>query len=423
MINKCKYYLRNFIIATLSAPSTIVAIIRFKCSHFKHRHEKNDGIGLVVDELNAGGLENIVMNLYKGYRKENYRSFVIIVNNKVSRYIDALEDDPRQFQILYSNKARLLNYCRAHRIYTLHYHFSTFGMRMAHFLGIKTIYTIHNTYVWFTPRMWRHLKKSLKRCDYLVAVSNFARDFFIQKTGFINTITINNGINVSQIQKNLQQFNEAQSRKTYHLSPKDRVIAMICSFSEQKYHMSLIGAMEKNFQDGTCDPKNTKIIMCGPVLDKKLFKKIKKTIKNSAFTKNFIIESPIKPTEIGSFLKNVPDVIVLPSLYEGGVPPLLIIEALICNKPVIMTDLGISKGMFNKYIQTVPVAYPDLSSLEVKTIRKIVYSKKFPTILDLSKKISEVINNPNQYTPNLPDKLLDSLDTNTMTKNYLKLLK
>ena len=422
MLNKIKYHTRNFIIAALSLPSTIIAMIRFRISFIKHRKEKSNGIGLVVDELNSGGLENIVMNLYKGYRQNGYRSFIIIVNNKVSRYIDSLEDDPRQFQILYSNKARLLNYCRIHKIYALHYHFSTFGMRTAHRLGIKTIYTIHNTYVWFTPRMWSHLKKSLKECNHIVAVSDFAKDFFIQKTGFKNVTTINNGIDTEQIKQNLQDEGGLHNRKLYNFAPKDKIIAMVCSFSEQKYHLSLIGAMEKAFYDGACNPKNTKVIMCGPVIDKKIFSRVKGAIKKSNYSKNFLIGDPIKPTEISAFLKNIPDLVILPSLYEGGVPPLLIIEALICNVPVIMTDLDISNGPFAKYIQTVPVACPDLSTLDIKGIRKIVYSKNSPNQSMLAQKISEILMNTSKYRPNLPDAALHTLSTQTMTKKYLKLI-
>lgn len=422
MLNKIKYHTRNAIILCLSLPSTIVAMVRFKISFLKHRNDPNTGIGLIVDDLNSGGLENIVMNLYKGYRENGRPSYVIISNNNVSRYIDALEDDPRQFQILYTNRARLLNYCRVNKIYTLHYHFSTFSMKLAHFLGIKTIYTIHNTYVWFTPRMWRKLKRSLKKCDHLVAVSDFAKDFFAQKTGFKNISTITNGVDIKQIQSNLQNTDNDQNRKAYKFSPNDHVIAMVSSFSEQKYHLSLIGAMEKLFQENSCDPKNTKVLMCGPVLDKKIFKKVNQAVKKSPFSKNFIIGEPIKPTEIGTFLKNVPNLIVAPSLYEGGVPPLLIVEALICNVPVIMTDLGISGGPFAKYIQTVPTACPNLSALDIKGIRKIVYSKKSSNINELSNKINEVIDNPKQYAPDLPSSLLSALDTSTMVKNYLKLI-
>lgn len=423
LINKVKYHTRNFIIESISIPFTIVAMVRFKISFLRHHNDPDSGVGLVVDDLNSGGLENIVMNLYKGYRKEGVASYVIIANRNVSRYIDGLEDDPRQFQILYANRARLLNYCRIHKIYTLHYHFSTFAMRTIHFLGIKTLYTIHNTYVWFTPRMWCHLKRSLKGCDFLIAVSDFAREFFIKKTGIKKVLTISNGIDIEQVKNNLKSASANQNRKLYGFKPTDHVIAMVSSFSEQKYHLSLIGAVEKLFEEKKCDPKNTKILMCGPILDKKIYRKITKTVKNSPYSKNFIIGKPINPTEIGAFLKNVPDLVVAPSLYEGGVPPLLIIEALICNVPVIMTDLDISNGPFANYIQTVPVACSDLSSLNIKGIRKIVYSKKSPNLKELSEKINEVIHNPKQYAPNTPASLLALLDTETMAKEYLKLIK
>lgn len=424
LINKIKYHTRNFVLRLLSLPTTTLAIIRFKISFLKHRDDPDIGIGLVVDELNSGGLESIVMNLYKGYRKKGLASYVIIAGSNISQYIDGLEDDPRQFQILHANKAKLLNYCRIHKIYTLHYHFSTFAMRTVHFLGIKTLYTIHNTYVWFTPHMWRHLKRSLKVCDFLIAVSDFAREFFIKKTGIKKVLTISNGIDIEQVKNNLKSASAAnQNRKFYDLKPTDHVVAMVSSFSEQKYHLSLIGAIEELFKEKKCDPKNTKILMCGPILDKKIYRKITKTVKNSPYSKNFIIGKPINPTEIGAFLKNVPDLVVAPSLYEGGVPPLLIIEALICNTPVIMTDLDISNGPFANYIQTVPVACSDLSSLNIKSIRKIVYSKKSPNLKELSEKINKVIHNPKQYAPNIPASLLALLDTETMVKEYLKLIK
>jgi|GEM_PF-1618837 len=423
MLNKIKYHTRNLIIAILSIPSTVIAIIRFKVSFRKHKNDSDTSIGLLVDELNSGGLENIVMGLYKGYRSNSINSYILITNNKISNYIDELEDDPRQFQILYSNKARLLNYCRINKIYTIHYHFSTFAMRLVHSLGIKTIYTVHNTYVWFTPKMWRNLKRNLKKCDHIVAVSDFAKEFFEKKTNFNNIITINNGVDIAQLKKNLNNNKNEQTKALYNIKPDTKVIAMVSSFSEQKYHLSLIGAMETAFKKNLCDHEKTMIIMCGPIIDKIIFKKVRQAIKKSPYSKNFIVEKPINPPEIGAFLQNVPDIVVLPSLYEGGVPPLLIIEALICNKPVIMTDLNISDSPFAKYIQVVPQACNDLSTLDVKGIRKIVYSKKSSNCNALAVTISKVINDSKKYAPNLPSNILSDLDVHTMTKKYLSLIR
>ena len=423
MINKIKYYTRNFIIYVLTLPSVIIAIIRFKLSYIKHKNDPDVGVGLLLDDLNVGGLENIVMSLYKGYRQNKNNSYLIIVNNNVSNYIKSLEDDPRQFQILFCSRARLLNYCRVHKIYTMHYHFSTFSLRLLSFLGVKTIYTIHNTYVWFTPRMWRRLKRSLKKCTYIVAVSDFAKNYFEEKTKITRTITINNGIDINGIQQSMSSSHDmTYFYKECGFKKTDKIVAMLSSFSEQKYHLSLIGAMEKAFEKHLCDPKTTKILMCGPILDKKIYSATKRAIKKSPYSDNFILHEPIDSKDIGAFLQNIPNLIVLPSLYEGGVPPLIITESLICNKPVVMTDLDISNGPFAEYIQTVPRAYENLTDLDDKKISKIVYSKNSQNQEALALKISEVLSNLKEYIPNIPESKLHLLDTETMVKKYLELI-
>ena len=122
-------------------------------------------------------------------------------------------------------------------------------------------------------------------------------------------------------------------------------------------------------------------MFCGPKTDKKLFKQIKKIISKSIAKDVISFKEGVSPKRIGNFLRHVPNIVVLPSLYEGGVPPLVVIESIVCGTPVIMTDLGISKTAFGKrFIQTIPPAVEDLSILTPSNIRKIVLSKNVQTL-------------------------------------------
>lgn len=402
----------------LRIPRLLVAVAQLLMSRVFADRSRPKAVGLLVDSFNRGGLEQVVLNLYKGYREHGIPSYILSVTNQVSDMIQDIEDDPRHLRILHWNLIDLVDFCRKNNIRTLHYHYSIYHMPIMRLLGIKTIYTIHNTYVWFSPGAWKKTKLYLFFCSHIVAVSDFARDYFIEKTGIRRVVTVLNGIDIDHFTNDMKRHAKTITRKTLGLGESDIVFVNVASFNEQKYQLSLVGAMEKIIKQR----KDIKLVLVGPVGDEKLFKYITKVIQKSPARKYIQLHDPLSQPELASFLKTVPNAFILPSIYEAGVP-LVVSEALLCGLPVAMTDLHAKSYPFSQFITTIQPPYESLAQLSIKDVTRMVRRKNSVNQADIIRKMLQVADNLESLKPRIgKDEALRELGIERMTKAYIDLI-
>lgn len=392
-------------------------IILFRIDKRIHRKEYKN-VGLVVDQMSRGGMERIVIDLYKKYREAGINSYIIIAGKEASEYLSEIEDDPRQYRLLYWNKRNLIKYCKRNRIKTLHYHFSTFGMRSAFFAGINNIYTFHNTYVWLGRRDWLSLKINLLFCKEKVAVSEFVKNYLLEKTNIKGIKVIPNGVNLdgwimddSEIEKRRRD-----GRLKYGFAKDDYVFLNLASFTEQKYQLAALEA----FKEVRKTHKNIKIVFCGAPIDKKIFKRIKKEAGTIGEDKVLVIDGLF-----GEDVKNLvcsSDCTIMTSLYEGGVPPLSVIESIAAGKNIIMTDLGLSGGSFEKYINIIPPIVNDISELNVERIKKLVFAKQPKAYSFICKAMSEAVEGKAKTVTHIKNEDMELFSVDRMAKQYIELL-
>lgn len=381
----------------------------------KRKEYKN--VCLVVNDLGEGGLEQVVMDLYKGYRKRGIEAYVVCVNENVSEYVSQLEDDPRHFRMIRRSTLAFLKFCRKNRIGIIHYHYSTFKMPFMRMLGVKLIYTIHNTYVWLSKKQWLKLWINLQFCNEIVAVSDFVKQYFEEKTGMRRVKTIINGVDLEKFGR--VEKETALNRKSLGLLESDVVLLMAASFTDQKYQMALVGAMEEVRK---VRPE-VKIFMCGPVLNKRLFRAVKREIRERNLGDMIILGEKIERTEMGAFLKTVPDAVILTSLYEGGVPPLSVVEALSLGVPAIMTDLNLNQTVFGDYVVGVKPVFDNLAKIGLKEVEKQIYKVEAKNKADLVEKILAVEKLTDENRVKLPKKVLNEIDLERSVEKYVELVK
>lgn len=398
----------------LRIPRLMWAIARLIFSRINNRSPQ--AIGLVVDYFGYGGLEQVVLDLYGGYRAHNYPTYIISVTDQVSDLIQSIEDDPRHLRILHYSIIDLIHFCRKNNIRTLHYHFSIFKMPIMRILGFNLLYTIHNTYTWFGKRAWIKTKLYLRFCNHIVAVSDFAKDYFIKKTGIKNVHTIINGIDVAHFTSSVSL--PPVSRRSLGFSEKDFVFVNVASFSEQKYQTALIGVMEKIIKSR----QDIKVLLVGTVNDKTLYGHFLRVLEKSPARDNIKIIDHVPHDQVSSFLAAVPDALVLPSIYEAGVP-LVVMEALASGLPVVMTDLRISETSFlaDKIIAFSP-PYGDLTQLNNRDIRRITRRKHSINQADIIEKMLYVVDNHSKLIPSLTEEDRHNLSIDKMVEQYIKMI-
>lgn len=373
------------------------AVINLYISRIFNKNKK--GIAFIVNSFEKGGVEQVVLNLYKGFRSKEYPSYVVSLSNNIGIFANELEC-PNHLRILNYDVIDLINYCAKNNIRTLHYHYATFNMKLMKLLGFKIFYTIHNTYIWYSNEDWNALKSCLKYCDGIIAVSDWTKNYFIKKTNIKNVTTIINGIDIKKLSEN--NVSSSITRNSLNLAPSDKVFVNVASITEGKYQMCFIKVMEEIIKKR----KDIKILLVGNILDKKYYKDFMKEL-NKSKSKDFIkFVNYIPQNELSSFLKTVPNAFILPSIHEAGVT-LSTIEALLNGLPVIITDFDI-KNTFPVFddIITIPTPYNNILELTPKSAKKLSRNLNPINKKEIIKKIIYVADNsenlrkkvePNKY--------------------------
>ena len=372
---------------------------------------KKKGVAQVVESFNSGGLEQVAANVYKSFKDNGDISTVICISNNTGPMFEQIYT-PKDIRIIYYDIVEMIKFCAKNNIGTLIYHFTTFHMVLMKFLGFKNYYIIHNTYLWYTPHEWKSLKFKLKFTTGIIAVSEWCKDYFIKKTGIKNIKMILNGIDFNNLNRG-----EISSitRKSMKLKDKDIVCLTIGGYTAGKHQMALVGIAEEVIKEN----KNIKFISAGPILDEKLYANYKKEIAKSSAKNNIIVLDYIPQEEIGSFIENICDIYLQPSIHEAGVP-LTVMEALLMGKPVIMTDFMLENTFPNrKRIIGITPPYEDILTITPELAQKMSMKTKDKSTKEFAKEVLGLANNIDEYKKGFEKIDYEFLSTERLSKEYI----
>lgn len=375
---------------------------------------KKKGVAQVVNSFNNGGLEQVATNIYWAFKDNGDTSKVITLSNSVGPMCQQLAT-PKDLRIVYYDSIEMIKFCARNNIGTLIYHFTTFRMIFMKILGFRSYYIIHNTYIWYTEKEWKNLKCKLKFTNGIIAVSEWCKDYFVRKTNIKNIKVILNGINFENL-KNGEKC--SITKKKLKIKKNEIVCLTIGSYTNGKHQMAIIGIAEEVLKI----KKNIKFICAGPLLDKKYYDSFVKKVNNSKAKNNIIILDYIPQEEVGSFIENVCDIYLQPSVHEAGVP-LSVMEALLKAKPVIMTDFMVNKT-FPKVDRIFGICppYEDILKISLDSAEKISKKTKDRSTTEFAKKILDISEKLKEYESfNASD--YEFLSSKRMAKEYIDYIK
>ncbi len=348
----------------------------------------------IVPNMQAGGLESLIMNWYREMHKYNIQFDFLVHYQKDSFYdneIRQLGGKIYRFTLRDDNNLvkyiRLLNkFYREHPEYkVIHCHMNSIGfihmmiakkngvkVRIAHSHNSKTENTLKGT-----------IKAILMRPVRFVSTHNFACSTEAGKYLFKNKsfTIIPNAVNVNRFK--FSPDKRKVYRKTNHLDHKT-VIGHIGRFDEQKNHKYLL----EIFKEVQAINPNSILLLAGTG---KLLPEITEYASNLNLTKSIRFLGTIKNTD--EFYQGI-DVFVLPSLFEGL--PVTGIEAQIAGLPCffsksITKEVKISNKAVFLPIDTSPRVWSE-------AIIKSVGSKRTYSISQAYDIIEAAANLANIYT-------------------------
>lgn len=292
---------------------------------------KKPVIGLVVTTFDKGGLEQVVLNLYLGYKKNGYNVFMLCQENILG--IMAQQVEQNELYVFNSDMRLFIDFIYAKNITVLHYHYNVFGVDEVKQLGVRTLYTMHNVYTWKNSEEMRIYSQILNKMDKVVPVSNLVKNYYLARSGSDakKLQVIYNGIDFDEL--DLTDLPEELERKNLDIGNDDIVIGFVASFYPVKYQIGMIGVMEELVQKYN----NIKLLYIGNN-ENEYYQKFLGAYKKSTARDYMKVVPYFEHRYMGEFLRRIVDIFTLPTLQEGCSNAVL--EAIYCNKPMVLTNVG-----------------------------------------------------------------------------------
>ncbi|MCR5848473.1 MAG: glycosyltransferase [Lachnospiraceae bacterium] len=380
-------------------------------------NEGKPAIGLVVTTFEKGGLEQVVLNLYNGYKKDGYPVYLLCQKNILGPMAEQIEDG--ELLVFEDSMKLFLYYLQEKHITVLHYHYNTFGCIEAKALGVHTLYTMHNVYTWKSDSEITDYSHLLDTMDEVIPVSNLVKKYYLARTEARedNLKVIYNGIDFGELgEKNLP---DTLSRKALGIGEDDIVLGFVASFYPVKYQIGMIGVMEELMNRYP----NVKLLFIGNCEND--YHRLFMEELNKSSAKDTMIHVPyFAHCYMGEFLRRIVDIFTLPTLQEGCSNAVL--EAIFCDKPMVLTDVGNARDVeYLKSCEVVDAAYDDITKTSNDQIMKISSRKNSANKDKLVEAFSKVIDNIDEYkkAAAISDEEKKQYETSYMVGQYIDVIK
>jgi glycosyltransferase involved in cell wall biosynthesis len=347
-------------------------------------------IGLVVPAFDKGGLEQVVLNLYYGYRKSGFDCVVFVEGNS-SGYMAKRIENPNDVFIFNGNEEDFLRTCLRRNIDILHYHYSAFHLKEMKYMGFFIVYTIHNVYTWMSEAEFSNRIDLIKYADRVIAVSSFVKDYFLARAGH-HTLCIEvipNGVQTADLKPKTRI-----TREEIGLPKYAHLFLNLASSHRAKHQAASIGAAEVLFKSR----KDFYIALMGHASDQAYRNEIAALLSTSP-ARDHVGFVPFVPSDRLYFLyTEVVDCLLMTSLQEGCAN--VVLEALATGCPMILTDVGNAQeaAQLDKQVVIVPKAYSDI--LELNSERFVELSRKKDTAN--IRMIADAMNTMIEHKPRRP---------------------
>jgi sugar transferase (PEP-CTERM/EpsH1 system associated) len=293
----------------------------------------------ITHSLNVGGLERVVVDLAKGFKKKGYIVSICCLDGKEPLGNEAESAGIKVYSL---NKGpgikcglpfKIAKIIREERIDLIHTHNESgliYGVTAAFLARVSNIvHTDHGKEPGYDEKKALKLAEKilLKKLDHVVAVSEDLKNKIVQSTGISKDkiLVIPNGIDVEHFyQPNLRD----EVRRKLGISSDTFVIANIARMVPLKNQSFLINI----FKEVVVDYPNVKLLLVG---DGPMRYELQAYCKNMGLSKSIIFLGERK--DIFELLSAV-DLFVLPSLTEGT--SITLIEAMSSGTPVVASEVG-----------------------------------------------------------------------------------
>jgi glycosyltransferase involved in cell wall biosynthesis len=379
------------------------------------RETPRAAVGLVVFAFDKGGLEQVVLNLYRGYRQKGFDCVVLVEGNSVGYMAERL-DDPNDLFVFNGNEIDFIRVCLQRKIEIIHYHYSVFRITEMKLLGFFVIYTIHNIYTWMNDEEFRGRSADIAKSDSVVAVSSFVKDYFIQRAAHlaIQVDVIPNGVVTLELTPKFKI-----TREEMGLPADGFIFVNVASTHRAKHQAALIGAAEILLRSR----QDFYVAILGNVSDADYRDEIAAILAASPARGHAGFRPFISVDRLHSMYTEVVDCLLMPSLQEGCAN--VVLEALAVGCPMILTDVGNAReaARIDESIIVVPRAYSDLSEMTKEGFIELSRTKNTTNVKAIAAAMNRMIDHrPPRPKPAELEARRAAVDARTMVDAYIAII-
>ncbi len=363
-----------------------------------------------VDNFLSGGLENVALDLNHALIDSGLRVALLILG-EAGAAAERAKDmgipvcvtkfDPRDYK-------SLLN-AASPKVVIAHY--STHGAAICGRLNIPLIQVVHNTYMWLSPDQLQQFSEAAQHTTIFIAVSDFAKAYSVLRMNIPTEkfMVIRNGIDLTRF----KQLNLAEERKKvraeHRFADDDFIFLSVTSINHQKNVLATVKAFCLAFSG----KPEVKLVLLGKIYEINLFKEIKDFIATKSLERQVIYAGESeKPHEYYAMA----DAFVHAAFFEGG--PLVLIEALAANLPVVVTETGYAVNFTGHKGVTLVKPPVDIFTYN-GSISALRSSREFEE--NLAAEMHKLYISP--VRPEIPEAILETFDKHNSYNFYVKIVK
>ncbi len=285
-----------------------------------------------VDNFEAGGLENVVLDLTDTLVKANINVSLLVLGNRGPAVEQARVRGQKVICQAYSPAAyeRLLDHLKPKVVLS---HYSTHGVAACRTRNIPFLQVIHNVYMWLNEQQRRDFSDAAKLTTTFIAVSDYVREYSVSRLGVEpeSCIVIPNGIDFAPFNDFSPIEVRDRLRLQHGIDKDDFVFIHVGAINHQKNHLGTLKAFE--IAARTC--RNAKLLLLGPVYEPSLLDEINAYIAGKELGGK-VVYCGAAPRSHEYFA--MADAFVSGTFFEGG--QLILLEAIRSNLPIVTSGVG-----------------------------------------------------------------------------------
>lgn len=362
-----------------------------------------------VENFEAGGLENVVIDLNKTLADAGYRVTLLVLGNEGPAVQEARN---RGLDVLCQRYAPATHTSTAEQLNPkiVIGHYCSLGIEHFHARGIPYVQVIHNIYMWFDDAARKQFAQDAELTHTLVAVSRQVRQYSVARLGVPaeKCVVIANGIDVDRFKRFDAAETRARHRKHFGFTDEQLVFIEVGAINHQKNHIATLRA----FRQVVERHPQARLLILGPVYEAPLLKEMEDYIAAHGLNDKAIYGGSVPA--IQEYL-TLADAFVAGTFFEGC--QLSLLEALVANLPVVTSNVGHASAFeHNPGVKLVT------APIEMASYDGAIWQMKSGADFDdrLAQAMIECCNAP--VKPDLSEEELAILDRRNSYQQYVQLV-